>query len=77
MYILYAQGVLSCQCSRSRHCITSVGCNDLLICFQTAVGLWLADPYQFVRFKQGAYAPPELSEPAITSIRFGDIGNLF
>ena len=67
---LHPESVLCCQCSRSRHCIVSMRCNDFLVCFQSAIVAVLAHWFCGWGGRKHAYAPPELSEPAITRIRF-------
>ena len=42
--VLYTQGVLCGQCSRSRHCVAAMGCGDFLICFKAAMVMTLVDP---------------------------------
>lgn len=57
--------VLRCQGRCRCHCVASMGGNDLLVRLETTGII----RYFLVDVGVTAYAPPELSEPAITRIR--------
>lgn len=65
-----ALGILGCQSSCSGHRIASMGSDNLLISFQAPDRCGLASPSANAGVTVVPHAPPEQSEPAITSIRF-------
>lgn len=67
MDIIDALGILRRQSSSSRHGITAMGGDNLLVRFETPDLMVSCKVRMF--WAISTYAPPELSDPAITSIR--------
>ena len=67
--ILYALCVLRCKSGGSSHGITPMRSNNFLVSFKATANIMSATIGGAGGRWEKAYAPPELSEPAITRIR--------
>ena len=70
MDIVYTQCILCRKGCRRRHCIAAMRGDDLLVRLETTF-MYISDEHNLVTTERSTYAPPELSDPAITSIRLG------
>jgi hypothetical protein len=76
VYIVHTPGVLRRERRRGRHGVAPVGGNDFLVCLEAASsgGTYKSVGELNEKLKEDqTYAPPELSEPAMTSTRLGII----